>query len=411
MNRGSLEIFIGTNGSGKTTELTRLYEISKKHNGQNSKFWSTSESIGEQVSVKKDSSKLMELIKASIKDDPAISEIEQTLKTLKKQINENLKSLSNEFIGSVLNDILKIKLENPLLKEIESIDIDNLNLKSLIQLDSKLSDGTINYLTIIMMSRMSLVDGKFTLKELFLDEPDAFLHPSAFKVLSAAINDLLNSGCNIYIATHNPQFISELNLDFNNVTIFDKKHSKNKINLNSIFDEIQMETKKISSTKYKELFKVDNFKKLFNKHFKYTLLPSLFSDFVLLCEGINDKIYLNEIVNKIVPTYSLNVVSTFGKPMLYIWDKILKKVNINHITLFDWDMSKIGDSIILSKLLEKCENSIYFKEDLEKSIGISAGIKFEWESCLPFIEQVVKSGENIEVKSHISFIENRIKLI
>ncbi|KAF0851500.1 MAG: AAA family ATPase [Spiroplasma poulsonii] len=225
MKKGTLNIYVGPNGCGKS------YLLEQEKKEQENSILIPTEIVWEND------------FKESTKNNTTSMDIiinELLLPSLTEEINtfNNVVNAKASEINSKLKDkniISNIKRYIPILKTDNLIKNDTnykITLSKLLNLDTTLikemSSGMGTYLIINLLKLSNKTD-------IYIDEPEKFCHPSLITIIAKEINKLVANGKNITITTHSPKLIKELNWDFDNLFIINthnKDLEKQKINLN-----------------------------------------------------------------------------------------------------------------------------------------------------------------------------------
>lgn len=195
---------------------------------------------------------------------------------------------------------------------------------------------------------------------LFIEEPEAFMHPQmqeffikriddavkkALEIANTSSNDAKTLQCQIAITTHSSHIVNS------------KIHSSNTFNNINYLTSINKSTKAINltdedvvSSKDSDASKKLNFIK---KHIKYKVSELFFSDAIIFVEGVTEETLLNYYLEK-HPSLSKYYISVFningahGK--LYL--PLAKKLSVPSLIVTDLDIKR-----------EKCEKGEKHKKD------------------------------------------------
>ena len=176
----------------------------------------------------------------------------------------------------------------------------------------------------------------------------------------------------MHIATHSPELLNMLNIDFDNLYIFNDFEYKGpkiinfKKATNSLPSTINIENLYSNSkTYYNEVKLKNNILEIHKKEF----MNALFSTKVYIVEGINDQLFLKKVLNKAGKQFEqYSIFPCYGKPHYFPFIEIFKDLGIDVVLLFDEDKSSDETNNKINTELQK--NKYYmFSEILEKEIG------------------------------------------
>ena len=176
----------------------------------------------------------------------------------------------------------------------------------------------------------------------------------------------------VYIATHSPELLNMLNIDFNNLCIFNDSEYKGpkKIDFkkasNSLPSTINIENLYSNSKTYYDEEKLKaNILEIHKKEF----MNALFSSKVYIVEGINDQLFLKKLLTKAGKQFEqYSIFPCYGKPHYFPFIEIFKDLGIDVVLLFDEDKTSDETNNKINTELQK--NKYYmFNEILEKEIG------------------------------------------
>ncbi len=206
---------------------------------------------------------------------------------------------------------------------------------------------------------------------ILLDEPENHSHPSMLNITANLINKLSETK-DVHIATHSPELLNMLNIDFDNLYIFNDFEYKGpkiinfKKAANSLPSTINIENLYSNSkTYYNEVKLKNNILEIHKKEF----MNALFSTKVYIVEGINDQLFLKKVLNKAGKQFEqYSIFPCYGKPHYFPFIEIFKDLEIDVVLLFDEDKSSDETNNKINTELQK--NKYYmFSEILEKEIG------------------------------------------
>ena len=134
---------------------------------------------------------------------------------------------------------------------------------------------------------------------IFWDEPENHSHPSMLNITANLINKLSETK-DVYMATHSPELLNMLNINFDNLYIFNDSEYKGaktidyKKAANSLPSTINIENLYSNSKTYYDEEKLKN--NILEIH-KKEFMNALFSTKVYIVEGINDQLFLKKVLN------------------------------------------------------------------------------------------------------------------
>lgn len=177
---------------------------------------------------------------------------------------------------------------------------------------------------------------------LFIDEPEIHLHVEAQRHLFSRIKEKF-SNSQIFITTHSPVFINDVELD----------------SLFFVQRDIENGTRCAVQTDFKK-----DFKKI-NAVLGFNLLDTLSIDTnnsIILVEGHSDKIIHDYLYHRIFPKKKKNFISIEGVDNLFSYLKIYEEILINPpLAIVDYDnQSKRLMEKIIAKNFDKYKYRFYF---------------------------------------------------
>ncbi len=360
-----LRIFIGPNGYGKTYELQRIKEELLSEDKTRTDFIM----LGSELVF---ADEMKDTVNSSFIMDYIITEllIDSELIDIQKKFEEKLDSIINDnvsFYNETMDETLKLNSHSRTKDVIAPQK--NREYKKLIKINSedlKSSMGSGQKLHFLL----KLIE-KSNKKYVFLDEPENHSHPSLLHITAKLINDLSKTR-DVFIATHSPELISMLDVNFDELYVFNdinyngpKKIDFN-LAVNSLPKNVSIENLNGKSKTYYDVEKLKmNILEIHRKEF----MRSLFSKKVYIVEGINDELFLKKLLSKFNKQYEqYSVFQCYGKPHFLPFLTIFKNLDIDVVLLFDED--KITDKINVSINNKLEENKHYkFCEYLEHELG------------------------------------------
>ena len=309
---GKLTIYIGPNGYGKTTKLENEKQKIDAANPNNTIFL-PSEILLEDELKDLENSKSMECFLEEIFLTP------QNISTLKTQIqqgvNTNILGIRNE-INNIIDNILRLNdsvREDG--KDFITQSAKGIEYKKVLSIDKTIFKQMGSGQKMLLLLEFVLRSNK---NYIFLDEPEKYMQPSLIKILGEKIRNLIAQDKNVYISTHSPKLLSFLEFSLDSINLLNEKNDNcKKIDLNKILDTIN-EKINISQNvpnKFKKYFDFENLQKSILQIHRYNFFDALFSKKVILCEGVNDKFFIEKLLRDNNRQFEDYVIfSTFGAP-------------------------------------------------------------------------------------------------
>lgn len=228
---------------------------------------------------------------------------------------------------------------------------------------------------------------------ILLDEIDSFIHPSAFKEVVKKIQSLNEYFKNIYIVTHNPEFINSfgniLSFEKENFEIFSFNNFKTFENKEKIIDSYKVDPlvlyEKLKSFitimeggtklggKVKGLY---NFKKtllgmspIINMLFLETIVKATFDNMISLVEGMTEIVYFS---NEIIPEVEGRIIIFVnGKCLMAPIKDFLISINKNVSVIFDEDNTTDALNILINNEINRDVKSFKkYSPNLEVELGV-----------------------------------------
>lgn len=335
---GRLTIYIGPNGYGKTTKLENEKQKIEASNPNNTIFL-PSEILLEDQLKDLENSKSMECFLEEIFLTP------QNISTLKTQIqrevNTNILGIRNE-INNIIDNILRLNdsvREDG--KDFITQSAKGIEYKKVLSIDKTIFKQIGSGQKMLLLLEFVLRSNK---NYIFLDEPEKYMQPSLIKILGEKIRNLIAQDKNVYISTHSPKLLSFLEFSLDSINLLNEKNDNcKKINLNKILDTIN---KKINISqnvpdKFKKYFDFENLQKSILQIHRYNFFDALFSKKVILCEGVNDKFFIEKLLRDNNRQFEDYVIfPTFGKPNIPIFLELFNSLHIDTQFYFDIDPKK-----------------------------------------------------------------------
>ena len=360
-----LKIFIGPNGYGKTYELERIKKsLFDEDNDRKDIIMLGSELVfADEMKDTVNNSFLMDyIITELLVDDELINlqkQFENKLDTLIKDNSDMYNELMDETLD--LNSHKRTKDVIAPQKTREYKKLVKINAD-----DLKASMGSGQKLHFLL----KLIE-KSNKRYIFLDEPENHSHPSMLNITANLINKLSETK-DLYIATHSPELLNMLNIDFNNSYIFNDPECKGpktidfKKAANALPSNINIENLYSNSKTYYDEEKLKN--NILDIH-KKEFMSALFSNKVYIVEGINDQLFLKKVLNSAGKQFEqYSIFPCYGKPHYFPFIEIFKDLGIDVVLLFDEDKTSDETNNKINTELQKNKHYM-FSEILEKEIG------------------------------------------
>lgn len=361
-----LKIFIGPNGYGKTYELERIKKsLFDEDNDRKDVIMLGSELVfADEMKDTVNNSFLMDYIITELLVDDELTSIQKQFENKLDTLIKDNSDMYNELMDETLNlnshkrtkDVIAPQKTRE-YKKLVKINADDL----------KASMGSGQKLHFLLR----LIE-KSNKQFILLDEPENHSHPSMLNITSNLINKLSETK-DVHIATHSPELLNMLNIDFDNLYIFNDFEYKGpkiinfKKAANSLPSTINIENLYSNSKTYYNKVKLKN--NILEIH-KKEFMNALFSTKVYIVEGINDQLFLKKVLNKdqIKQFEQYSIFPCYGKPHYFPFIEIFKDLGIDVVLLFDEDKSSDETNNKINTELKK--NKYYmFSEILEKEIG------------------------------------------
>ena len=386
---GKLTIYIGPNGYGKTKKLDAKYGSMRS----SSIFLKSEILLTNELKPLNNSTSteyfLDELFNNNNLNNAKIQLLEEGRKSVDSKKGK---------IKKVVDNILKL---NESTTKSNLIEFEGkLSLKDMFTIDTKILDLMGSGQKMLLLLDLVL---DFDKDNIFLDEPEKYMQPNLLKILAYKLNTLLKSGKNIFIATHSPKLLSFLDLRINDIEIMNEKQKEEDwltkkidlqmvinllVNNKSIKERIieSKEDDKIINSKTKSYYNLELIEKNIINNHKYDFFNALFAKKIIICEGLNDEIFLNWLGNDSkFDDYS--IFKTFGKGIMPVFLEIFKQVSKNVICIFDKDNENDNTHKVLNHYLieNSIKNSLIFNKNLESELGYK-GEKYDFLNFISFLE-------------------------
>ena len=298
------------------------------------------------------------------------------LKTDKlEEIEKNLSKNISEYLGLTTEQKTAISLGLPQHEEIFE-NMVKLKIKESPELTSlvinKLGSGYLSLFRLAVLKTLAEMKQKKTMFYI-IEEPEIYLHTHLRRFFYKTLKLLAEEGNQIIFSTHSQDFV---NIDdYASVVRIHKTNAVSSScyqvspNLNLDFDKIHRKVKRKGN---EELF--------FAKH-------------ALLVEGQDDKVVLDELLDKKgidCDAKSISVIDCDSKSQIPDYINLCKSLNISYFTIFDTDKNNTSSATDTAKILEALNNdSTKFKmlpNTLEHSLGTTKKDRDNWKNLLSIID-------------------------
>ncbi len=362
-----LKIFIGPNGYGKTYELEKIKKslLDEEPKRKDLIMLNSELVFADEMKDTVNSSFLMDYIMTELLVDDELLDLQSKFETKVDSLIKNNTDLYNKLMDETLDlnnhtrtkDVIAVQKTKE-YKKLIKINSDDLK-------NSMGSGQKLHFL-------LRLIE-KSNKKFIFLDEPENHSHPTMLHITANLINSISKTK-DVYVATHSPELLNMLDIDFDNLYIFNdvKYNGPKKIDFtkaaNSLPKEINVENLYSNSKTY---YEEDTLKRNIIEIHKKEFLNALFSKKVYIVEGINDQLFLKKLLlksNKQFEQYS--IFPCYGKPHYFPFIKIFNDLGINVVVLFDEDKLSNEFNVKINDELKKCKHHM-FSNILEKDLGFT----------------------------------------
>lgn len=375
-----LKIFIGPNGYGKTYELEqRRQKLLNEDKERKDIIMLGSELVfADEMKDTVNNSFLMDYIITELLIDDELVEIQN-------QFENKLDSIINDNVN-MYNDLMDETLELNFHKRTKDVIAPQKTreYKKLVKINSddlKASMGSGQKLHFLLR----LIE-KSNKNYIFLDEPENHSHPSLLHITAKLINELSKTK-EVCIATHSPELLIMLEINFDELYIFNDKEYKGpqkidfNLAINSLPTDVNLENLKGKSKTYYDIL---NLKKNILEIHRKEFMCALFSKKVYIVEGINDELFLKKLLIKVGKQYEqYNIFQCYGKPHFFPFITIFKSLGIEVVILFDEDKTTNEINVKINTALE--QNKHYkFTDCLESEIGYED--KYNTPEFLEFLD-------------------------
>lgn len=377
-----LKIYIGPNGYGKTYAMKSEYEELKLQN-KNRKdilFLNSEIVFADEMKDTVTNSFVMEYLIEELLDNDDVSNARDSYeKAIDKSIETN-KEMYNIIMDEVLqlNDMQREKdvlatTQTKEYKKIVKINSDDLK-------NSMGSGQKLQFLLKIIQ--------KSNKKYIFLDEPENHTHPSLLHVTAGLINELSLTK-EVCIATHSPELLSLLEIDFKNLYIFNDPEFCGPKTIDfdkaiNISKEIKMEC---INKKSKTYYESNNLQNNINELHKKDFFNAIFSKKIYIVEGVEEELFIKKLLSEYDKKYDqYSIFVAYGKPHFLPFINIFQQLGIEIIPLFDKDKDNDENNISINNEIKKCNKYLESNDILEHELGYS-GEKHNTVSFIEFLDE------------------------
>lgn len=252
---------------------------------------------------------------------------------------------------------------------------------------------------------------------IYIDEPEKFSHPSLQVSLANLINELAINN-DVFVITHSPKFLNELNID--NLEIINFYNNRESIfisdeNLISILSGISDRSQNTLLCDDMSFNSISQFNDLngltFEEFKKYYFMPLykdlVFYNNVIFVEDENTYLYIKQIC-KINNLSNIDIMYVNGKLPIIIFDEVVKLLRLNPLCIYDSD-HKLIENDSLWQLEEPNLDQQYWNERLQRNNSFE--IKKDIEHSV-LVEGIVEQFSDAKgISSKKNRLVNKLKLI
>lgn len=369
---GSLEVVIGPNGYGKTTYLeARRRELIDGGVDPREILPPSEIKLMDEVKDSLDSSQTMEYIMTKMLETPTyLAKHNELFEELDQAIAANVGA-----VNGMLDEVLALN------GSARSGDFISPSPKRSIkypvkihQEDVKNKKGSGQRMQLLLMFA-----ARSTRAHIILDEPEKYSHPSLLNGTARAINELVDGGRSVLIATHSPKLVSMLRLDFRDIRIInDLTHKPKAIDFDGAVAEagelVPVGSLPAGRRRYYE--SGDSLRDCLERRHARPFVESLFSRHVYLCEGANDELFIGEALRQLGGYYDdYCIVKTWGKQVIPVFMSLYRSLGVGLSVVFDVDdetrspHDRLNPSI---RSLAEGHRVVELDPNLETAIGYKA---------------------------------------
>lgn len=350
---GTLRIYIGPNGYGKTTRLDQI-KNDLISSGENVFAMPSEILLLDEVKDSKDTTQTMEFLLSELIRTPKYEKLQENLfNEVDSSIAANLADMNK-----MLDDVLSINGSSRSGDFIASNSRRTIkNLVSINQKDvkDKMGSGQRMGLLLKLASNSSC-------NHIFLDEPEKYSHPSMLHSTAEAINDLVYKGKSVYIATHSPKLISMLRVDYSDIRVInDNTHVEKDLP----FDDAVKSASRLlavgsmpaSSQRYYS--SGSSLKNCIQRRHNRQFIEAIFAKRIYLCEGANDELLINAALQEYGGYYDdYAILKVWGKLNIPVFAQLFSLLGIEVCVLYDKDFEKKGIHKAANKAIRALSTTI-----------------------------------------------------
>lgn len=375
-----LKVYIGPNGYGKSYAIDNEIETLKKENKDRNDIIKLNSEIvfADEMKDTVNSSFVMEYLIEELLNNNEVS-------SLKKQYEEAIDNnvLENQTIyNNIMDEILLLNHQSRKKDVIAKTSTTTKEYKKMVKINSDdlkncMGSGQKLQFLLKLIQRSNK-------KNIFLDEPENHTHPSLLHVTAGLINEL-SLERNVCVATHSPELLNLLNIDFNNLYIFNDPKFNGPKTIDIVNSVIIPNTIHIENlnNKSKSYFDIEHLKENIMKIHKKEFMESLFSNTVYIVEGMNDELFLKKLLVEFKKQNSqYSIFHSYGKPHMIPFINIYHELGIKVIPLFDKDKECDANNMAINQELKKCTVFLEMNDILEHEIGF----KGSKENIIDFLD-------------------------
>lgn len=238
-----------------------------------------------------------------------------------------------------------------------------------------------------------------------LEEPEANLHPLAQKWLKKYIYDLCESGLQIIISTHSPNFINPSNLE-GLVRVYKNEGVTKTIQL----DPTKLKQVLIETGVDENRIPSDNLGDYFDLRLYSEQLEGMFADTIILVEGLTEKLAIPiwlERKEYFLSANGIEIINCMGKANIPTLYRLYKSFGYRCICVFDGDIKKTNPNERKNKLLEDVLED--FEEDTILKGHETGYYVITGSDYLCFVEDYETAIKNQIGKNDYMKLENEAK--
>lgn len=371
-----LRIYIGPNGYGKTYKLMEeIKDLEKK----DYIFLSSELVFADEMKDTVNNSFVMDYIIQELLSNDEVETAKNAFETLvDKSIEEN-----QQLYNDIMDEVLALNRQRR--KKDVIVPTSTKEYKKTVKInadDLKNSMGSGQKLQFLL--KLIQHSNK---KYVYLDEPENHTHPSMLHITARLINELSETK-EVCIATHSPELLNLLNIDFRNIYIFNDPEftGPQKIDFDKavvIPETIRLENINQKSRSY---YNMESLKNNILELHKKEFFEALFSKNVYIVEGINDELFLKKLLYKYGKQYEqYSIFQCYGKPHYLPFINIFEELGIQTIALFDKDRENDDNNMAINNAIKNGRIYHEFNTNIEKELEYT-GDKGDSTSWIEFLD-------------------------